>query len=143
VGWLFVAPAVVAYALFVLWPMGLTIQYSLYDWNGVGASTWVGLDNYEQVFTDPKLFDTILHAFELILYFSVVPVLLGLAIANTIRSVARTRLALVARTIIFVPTGDPAGRGRNHVELAARLRRPGQPDPVRGGTRWRHQGVAR
>ncbi len=102
-GWLFVAPALAAYAIFVLWPMGLTVQYSLYEWNGIGASTWVGFDNYTRVFTDPELFDTILHALELILYFCLVPVALGLAIANTIRRIATTRLALVARTIIFVP----------------------------------------
>jgi raffinose/stachyose/melibiose transport system permease protein len=107
VGWLFVAPALAVYATFVLWPMGLTVQYSLYEWNGVGASTWVGLANYERVFTDPELFDTILHAFQLILYFCVGPVLLGLAIANTIRSVARTRFALVARTVIFIPQVIP------------------------------------
>jgi raffinose/stachyose/melibiose transport system permease protein len=106
-GWLFAAPALVAYALFGLWPMGLTVQYSLYSWNGIGASTWVGLDNYVQVFTDPELFDTILHAFELILYFCVVPVGLGLAIANTIRRIATTRLALVARTVIFIPQVIP------------------------------------
>ncbi|WP_199701836.1 carbohydrate ABC transporter permease, partial [Jiangella rhizosphaerae] len=106
-GWLFAAPAIVAYASFVLWPMGLTVQYSLYQWNGIGASTWVGFDNYRRVFTDPELFDTILHAFELILYFCVVPVALGLAIANTIRRIATTRLALVARTVIFIPQVIP------------------------------------
>ncbi|TDD73077.1 sugar ABC transporter permease [Jiangella aurantiaca] len=106
-GWLFAAPALAAYTIFVLWPMGLTVQYSLYQWNGIGASTWVGLDNYRRVFTDPELFDTILHAFELILYFCVVPVVLGLAIANTIRRIATTRLALVARTVIFIPQVIP------------------------------------
>lgn len=106
-GWLFAAPALVAYAVFVLWPMGLTVQYSLYEWNGIGASTWVGVDNYVQVFTDPELFDTILHAFELILYFCGVPVVLGLAIASTIRRIATTRLALVARTVIFIPQVIP------------------------------------
>lgn len=105
--WLFTAPALVAYAVFVLYPMGLTMQYSLYDWDGVGPSTWVGLDNYAQVFTDPELLDTILHAFELILYFCAVPVVLGLAIANTIRGIATTRLALAARTVLFVPQVIP------------------------------------
>ena len=106
-GWLFAAPALVAYAVFVLWPMGLTVQSSLSEWNGIGASTWVGVDNYMHVFTDPELFDTILHAFELILYFCGVPVVLGLAIANTIRRIATTRLALVARTVIFIPQVIP------------------------------------
>jgi raffinose/stachyose/melibiose transport system permease protein len=46
VGWLFVAPALIFYAVFVLRPITLTFQYSLYEWNGIGASTWVGPANY-------------------------------------------------------------------------------------------------
>ena len=38
-----VAPAALAYLVFVLRPIVLTFQYSLYKWNGVGASTWAGL----------------------------------------------------------------------------------------------------
>jgi len=107
VGWLFVAPALLAYGLFVLWPLVLTVQYSLYRWNGIGASTWVGLDNYSKVFTDPELSATIVHAFELIVFFSAIPVLLGLAIAATIRRIATTRLALAARTVVFLPQVIP------------------------------------
>ncbi|MDT0319009.1 carbohydrate ABC transporter permease [Streptomyces millisiae] len=107
VGWSFVAPALAAYTVFVLWPMVLTAQYSLYEWNGIGPSTWVGLDNYGRVFTDSELFDTILNAFRLIVFFSVIPVLLGLAIAATIRRIATSRLAVVARTVVFIPQVIP------------------------------------
>ncbi|MBP2326928.1 raffinose/stachyose/melibiose transport system permease protein [Kibdelosporangium banguiense] len=105
--WLFAAPAVVVYAVFVLLPMGRTIQYSLYQWDGIGASPWVGLDNYAKVFTDPELFDTILNAIKLIVYFSGIPVVLGLAIAATIRRIATSRLAVVARTVLFIPQVIP------------------------------------
>jgi len=107
VGWLFVTPALVVYATFVLRPLFLTFEYSLYRWDGIGPSTWVGLDNYVKVFTDPDLFDTILHAFKLIVFFSAIPVLLGLAIASTIRRIAASRLALVARTVLFLPQVFP------------------------------------
>jgi raffinose/stachyose/melibiose transport system permease protein len=105
--WLFAAPAVIVYAVFVLLPMARTFQYSLYRWDGIGASPWVGLDNYVKVFTDPELFDTILNAVKLIVYFSGIPVLLGLAIAATIRRIATSRLAVVARTVLFVPQVIP------------------------------------
>lgn len=107
VGWLFVAPALIAYAVFVLWPLFLTVEYSLYRWDGIGPSTWVGLSNYTKVFTDPQLSDTILNAFKLIIFFSAIPVLLGLAIASTIRRIATSRLALVARTVLFLPQVIP------------------------------------
>ena len=106
-GWAFAAPAIVMYATFVLRPLLLTLQYSLYDWNGIGPSTWVGLDNYRRLLTDSELFATILHAFELILFFSLIPVLLGLFVAATIRGIAASRLATVARTMLFLPQVIP------------------------------------
>jgi raffinose/stachyose/melibiose transport system permease protein len=106
-GWLFAAPAVVMYATFVLRPLLLTVQYSLYDWNGIGASTWVGLDNYRRLLTDEDLFSSILHAFELIIFFSGIPVVLGLFVAATIRDIAQSRLAVIARTVLFLPQVIP------------------------------------
>ncbi|MFC6083983.1 carbohydrate ABC transporter permease [Sphaerisporangium aureirubrum] len=107
IGWLFVLPALAFYAVFVLRPIALTLQYSLYTWDGIGPSAWAGLGNYLKVFTDPDLFDSILNAVKLIVFFSAIPVLLGLAIASTIRRIATSRLALVARTVIFLPQVIP------------------------------------
>ena len=33
----------------------LTVQYSLYRWDGVGPATWVGLSNYATVLSEPRL----------------------------------------------------------------------------------------
>ncbi|WP_431931236.1 carbohydrate ABC transporter permease [Nonomuraea jabiensis] len=107
VGWLFVAPAFAFYAVFVLRPIALTVQYSLYEWDGIGPSTWVGLANFGKVFTDPDLYDSLINAVKLIVFFSAIPVLLGLAIAATIRRIAESRLALVARTVLFLPQVIP------------------------------------
>ncbi|MEV4359999.1 sugar ABC transporter permease [Nonomuraea sp. NPDC049625] len=107
VGWLFVAPAFAFYAVFVLRPIALTFQYSLYEWDGIGPSTWVGLANFGKVFTDPDLYDSLINAVKLIVFFSAIPVLLGLAIAATIRRIAQSRLALVARTVLFLPQVIP------------------------------------
>jgi raffinose/stachyose/melibiose transport system permease protein len=66
-----------------------------------------GIDNYVAVFTNPKLVGSILNAFELIIYFSFVPVVLALFAANVIRGVATSRLAGVARTVLFLPQVIP------------------------------------
>ncbi|GAA3828782.1 sugar ABC transporter permease [Sphaerisporangium flaviroseum] len=107
IGWLFVLPALGFYAVFVLRPIALTFQYSMYTWDGIGPSTWAGFGNYLKVFTDPDLFDSILNAVKLIVFFSAIPVVMGLAIASTIRRIAASRLALVARTVIFLPQVIP------------------------------------
>ena len=41
-GWLFVLPALTMYAVFVLEPLVLSLQYSLYRWDGIGPASWVG-----------------------------------------------------------------------------------------------------
>ena len=46
IGWLFVLPALLMYAVFVLLPLLLSIQYSFFRWDGIGPMTWVGLKNY-------------------------------------------------------------------------------------------------
>lgn len=107
-GWLFALPALVAYATFVLAPLASTFQYSFYDWDGIGASTWVGFDNYIRVFTDPDLVVAILHAFFFIIFFSLVPVTGGLVIAALIRDVRSRMVSTTARTLLFLPQIIPA-----------------------------------
>jgi multiple sugar transport system permease protein len=51
-GMLFVVPAVVLYATLLALPILQTFYYSLTRWNGIDA-TFIGLDNYERLFTDP------------------------------------------------------------------------------------------
>jgi raffinose/stachyose/melibiose transport system permease protein len=107
VGWLFVLPALLMYAFFVLQPLVLTVQYSLYRWDGVGPATWVGLSNYATVLDDPDLLGTISNSFRLIVFFSFIPVALGLVTASVIHRVATGRLGAVARTVLFLPQVIP------------------------------------
>lgn len=101
------APAAAFYGFFVLRSIITSGQYSFYEWNGIGPSRWAGWDNYIQVFTNPKLVGSILNALELIVYFSFVPVVLALLAANVIRAIAESRLAGVARTVLFLPQVIP------------------------------------
>jgi raffinose/stachyose/melibiose transport system permease protein len=107
IGWMFVLPAVVFYALFVLQPLVLTVQYSLYRWDGFGPATWVGLSNYAAVLSEPKLVETLFNAFRLVLFFSLTPVALGLVTASVIYRVATGRLGTVSRTVLFLPQVIP------------------------------------
>lgn len=106
-GLLFVLPALVPYIMFVLRPLAVSVQYSLYDWNGIGVARFVGLDNYRQVLTSPDQLTPILHAFELILFFTVVPVLLGLVTAALLHGLPDGPLAKTARVVLFVPQVIP------------------------------------
>jgi len=106
-GWLFVLPALAAYGLFVLWPLIQTFKYSLYSWDGVAPAQWVGFDNYKTVFTDHELVGTLKHAFQLIIFFSGIPVVLGLVVASVMRRVASPRISSTARAVLFLPQVVP------------------------------------
>jgi raffinose/stachyose/melibiose transport system permease protein len=95
------------YAVFVLQPLVLTVQYSLYRWDGIGPSTWVGADNYVTVLTNPDLLESIFNAFRLVFFFSFVPVTLGLMVASIIRRIATGRLGTATRTVLFLPQVIP------------------------------------
>ncbi|HEX2996622.1 MAG TPA: sugar ABC transporter permease [Anaerolineales bacterium] len=107
IGWLFVLPALLMYAVFVLLPLLLSIQYSFFRWNGIGPMTWVGLKNYATVLDDPDLLGTIFNAFKLVIFFSFIPVTLGLVVASVIHRVATGRLGAIARTVLFLPQVIP------------------------------------
>jgi raffinose/stachyose/melibiose transport system permease protein len=106
-GWAFVAPALAAYGVFVLWPLVQTFRYSLYQWDGVLPAKWIGLANFKTVFTDHQLLSILGHAFQLMIFFSAIPVLLGLVVATVIRRVALRRIGSVARAVLFLPQVVP------------------------------------
>jgi len=106
-GWLFVLPALVPYVLFVVRPLLLSIQYSLYDWNGIGAATYVGGQNYRTVLTSRDQLVPILHAFELIVFFTVIPVGLGLVTAALLHGLPPGRFATLTRVVLFLPQVIP------------------------------------
>src|SRR6266581_4751944 len=56
---LWVAPALLCYAAFVLYPLGQSIQYSFYNWDGIGTATPAGLANWQAIFTQPELLSAI------------------------------------------------------------------------------------
>lgn len=107
IGWLFALPALIMYAVFVLVPLLLSIFYSFLRWNGIGPMSWVGLRNYTTVLADPDLVGTIFNAFRLVVFFSFIPVTLGLVVASMIQRVATGRLGAVARTVLFLPQVIP------------------------------------
>lgn len=102
-GWLFALPALVMYAVFELYPIVKSIQFSFYNWNGIGLAKPVGFDNYTRVFTEPELLSSIAHAFILIIFFTALPVAVALLVASIVREVRSKFFGGAARTLMFLP----------------------------------------
>ena len=105
-GVLFVVPALAMYGAFVLWPLAVSVNYSLYDWNGITESQWVGFKNYRRILTDEDQLAPIFNSLKLIAFFTVVPVVIGLASASILHDL-RSRFLGAYRTTLFLPQVIP------------------------------------
>ncbi|MEV6524618.1 sugar ABC transporter permease [Longispora sp. NPDC051575] len=99
---LYVAPAFLFYATFIIVPWLHSVWISLWDWNGVGVAEWAGLDNYAEVFTEPALREALLHAFLFILFYTVIPISLGLVLAALVAATPWRAMPLI-RATLFLP----------------------------------------
>jgi raffinose/stachyose/melibiose transport system permease protein len=96
-------PALSVYALFGIYPLIQTIRYSFWNWDGIGKPTSAGLSNYGKIFSQPELFSSIVHAFVLIIFFSVFPIVMGLIAASLMRELGAGAFSTAARTVLFIP----------------------------------------
>jgi raffinose/stachyose/melibiose transport system permease protein len=101
--YLYILPAFVLFVVFLGVPAVQTAQYSLFRWNGIGPSTWVGLQNYAELFTDSVLRSSFLHAGVLIIFYAVIPLVLALFLTAIISRGANLRGMSVFRTLLFLP----------------------------------------
>ena len=99
---LFLLPAFAVYAAFALYPLGRAAQFSLFEWRGFGSSTFVGLDNYADLAGDAAFRAAIGNALVLILFYAVIPLVVGLVLAAVLRR-GQVRGMGVFRTVIFLP----------------------------------------
>jgi multiple sugar transport system permease protein len=101
-GYLFIAPQLLGVLVFVVFPVGLAIWYSLNDWNiFTGDMAFVGAGNYRAALEDPDL-PSVLGATAV---FSggvvVLNLVLGLALAVMLNR--RFRGSVLFRTLFFSP----------------------------------------
>ncbi len=102
-GLLWLLPALAVYVLFGIYPLIQTIRYSFWNWDGIGKPTSAGLSNFGKIFSQPELFSSIVHAFFLIIFFSVFPIVIGLIAATLMRELRAGVFSTTARTILFIP----------------------------------------
>ena len=72
--WVFLAPALIFFAIYVLWPIFESFRISLYEWDGLGPKEWVGLRNYEDLWYDDRFYTSLKNnVLWLVLYMLAVP----------------------------------------------------------------------
>lgn len=100
-GWLFVAPALVFVAVFVLAPLGQLVAMSLTDRSLLGGGKFVGFENYLRIWRDSGFWRALLFTGKYTLVLT--PILMGLGFALALLTVDNTPLKRITRTIVFLP----------------------------------------
>jgi len=98
--WLFLFPAIVALGLYLAYPVFETLRLSLSERGPGNTSQFVGLANYQQMFSEPKFWEAMRNN---LLWLIVVPALstaFGLLAAQLSD---RVRWGNIAKSLIFMP----------------------------------------
>lgn len=103
----FMVPGMALLLTVIAIPFMLNIYLSFTQWTGVGRPEFIGLDNYLKLFTDLTFWISFRNNIMLIFAVTVVPTLLGLALAavlfEQISQSAGTGIANVIRSGIYLP----------------------------------------
>ncbi|AQA15462.1 carbohydrate ABC transporter permease [Streptomyces malaysiensis] len=102
IGYLYILPALIVYAVFLLYPFGQSVWLSFVHWDGLTVATPAGFDNYRALFSDPSLRAPFLHALLLLVFYAALPVAIGLLLA-AVMSRVRVRGMTCFRTVLFLP----------------------------------------
>lgn len=101
-GRLFVAPNLLAVTVFMLFPLGFSLYMSFQRWDVFTPPKFVGLNNFEQLFTSDPLFGIAIRNTVVFTLGTVVPtVIISLVVAGVLNR--KVRGIAIFRTIVFMP----------------------------------------
>jgi multiple sugar transport system permease protein len=100
-GWLFIGPALLFVATFVLVSLGQLIFTSLTDRSLLGGGRFVGLENYLRIWHDASFWRALTFTGKYTLILT--PILMGLGYALALLTLRKTPVRRLTRTIVFLP----------------------------------------
>nr|WP_306264801.1 sugar ABC transporter permease [Pararhizobium sp. IMCC3301] len=98
--WLFLFPALLALGLYLAYPVYETLRMSLTERVAGGGSNFVGLDNYTQMFGEPKFWEALQNNFFWLLVVPAMSTAFGLLAAQL---TDRISWGNIAKSLIFMP----------------------------------------
>lgn len=96
----FMAPALVILILFIFFPVAFSIPLSLFDYSGIGATKFVGLDNFQKLFGDPKFWIAMKNS---VLFVLCVPILQFFSLLLAVVMNKKMKGSIVFRVLFYIP----------------------------------------
>ena len=108
--WLFLAPAVVFFIGYQVWPIArvLWLSFTNFQFLSDKPAQWVGFGNYAQALTDPLMWTSLWRAALFTMMFLPGTIILPLLLAILVDKVSKQRLATLYRVILLIPAVIPS-----------------------------------
>ncbi len=103
--WVFILPCLLGLVVFTYLPTFSSIALSFSYWDLLGKPTWVGLENYESILSDPLFWKTFLNTWVFVLVSGGLEVCFGLALAVALNQSIKGQNWF--RTLYFLPFITP------------------------------------
>ena len=104
---LFLLPALIIYVVFMFYPLVSSLGLSFFEWNGYGAKTFVGFDNYIKLFGTPAYSDRFFGALKNNAVFFILTMIFQNAVALMLAGFLNIRNLKgnkFFRSILYVPS---------------------------------------
>lgn len=102
-GWFYLLPGLSIYLVFVLYPILETFRTSFFRWDGFSKNrTFVGFENYHLLLSDGLFFKALSHNLIFILFYSFIPIIIGLLLASLLGRKSLPGMAFF-RAGLFLP----------------------------------------
>lgn len=103
--WVFLGPSLLGLALFTLFPTVMALSMSLFDWPVFGERSFLALDNYQHLASDPLFRRVILNTCLFVVLYVPLNLLVSLGLAVWVGPRIRGRNAY--RVLFFIPVMAP------------------------------------
>ena len=100
--YVYLAPAVAFYVVFLVRPLLESVWVSLFDWDGITLASWAGVGNLTGVLADPAIWEAVGHSLVFIVFYALIPSALALVFVGVVSRI-RVRALTFFRAALFVP----------------------------------------
>ncbi|MVO98406.1 carbohydrate ABC transporter permease [Paenibacillus lutrae] len=101
--WLFIAPQLILFLLFTVYPIVMSYVYAFFDWSGYGPlQNFIGWQNFKETLTDPLFWNAFRNSLVFMAWLVGIQVPLALLLALLLNS-SRMRGKVIYRTVYFLP----------------------------------------
>ena len=102
IGYVYLAPALIVYSLFLLVPFFHSVYLSLCTWDGISKPEFVGLANYRAALSSPDVREALRHAAVLIMFYAILTTAVAMVLVGIMGSM-RVRGMSGYRALLFLP----------------------------------------